>query len=118
MQRLEMSERFANVRQSENAEHDDDDRGWHRNQEGETTGMFGPEQVEQSNDENGGSSEFFRMRHAEIGECGKRADGRGYQIIGDEKKCADDGDDFAAMAPPGVNAAAIPIQPAPAHGLE
>src|SRR6266705_790822 len=71
--------------------------GWHRNQKGETAGVFRSEQIEQPDDQDGGGGEFFRMRHAEIGEGGKRADGRGYQIIGDKEKGANDGDDFAAM---------------------
>src|SRR6266700_3675662 len=49
-------------------------------------------------------TEFLRMRNAEILKSGKRADGRRYQIISDEEKRADDGDDFGSMAHTGVNA--------------
>src|SRR5207247_8657718 len=70
------------------------------------------------NDEDGGGGEFFRMRHAEISEGGKRADGRGYQIIGDKEKGANDGDDFAAMSHACVNAAAVGIQAADDHVIE
>jgi len=64
VQWLQMSDRFVHVRQTEKPEHDDNDRGGHRNQEGESAGVFRSKQVEQSDDEDGGGGEFFRMWHA------------------------------------------------------
>src|SRR6266851_970318 len=58
------------------------------------------------------------MRHTKIRECGKGADGRGYQIIGDEQKRSDDRDDFAPMADARVNATAVGIQTADDHVVE
>ena len=58
------------------------------------------------------------MRHTEICERGKGADGRGYQIIGDKKERADDGNDFTAMTHAGVDAAAVRIQSADDHIIE
>src|SRR6184192_3615288 len=58
------------------------------------------------------------MRHAEIRKSGKRTDGRGYQIIGDEKKGADDRDHFAAMAHTRVDAAPVRIKAADDHVIK
>src|SRR5438046_8430905 len=113
-----MSDRSPHVRQTEKAEHDDDDESWHRNQKGKAAGVFRSEQVEQPNNEDGGSSEFFRMRNTEVLKPGKRADGRRYQIISDEEKGADDGDDFGAMAHARINAAAVRIKAADDHVVE
>src|SRR5437773_6989278 len=58
------------------------------------------------------------MRYTEILKSGKRADGRCYQIIGNEQKRADDGDDFAPMAHTRVNTAPVRIKPADDHVVE
>ena len=50
VQRLQMSDRFADVRQTEKSEHDDDDRGRYRNQERESAGLFRSEQIKQTDD--------------------------------------------------------------------
>src|SRR5438046_9696088 len=113
-----MSYRSPHVRQTEKAEHDDDDESWHRNQKGKAAGVFRSEQVEQPNNEDGGSSEFFRVRNAEVLKPGKRADGRRYQIISDKQKRADDRDDFAAMAHARVNTAAVRVETADDHEVE
>src|SRR6266487_6207890 len=113
-----MSNRFPHVRQTEKPENNDDDGSWHRNQKSEAAGVFRSEQVEHPDNEDGRGSEFFRMRHAEISEGGKSADGGRYQIIGDEKKGADDGDHFGAMTHARVNAAAVRIKPANDHVVD
>src|SRR6266480_2439434 len=113
-----MSNRFPHVRQTEESENNDDDGGWHRNQKGESAGVFRSEEIEQPNNEDGRGSELFRMWNAEVLKPRKRADGRRYQVIRDEKKGADDGDDFGAMAHARVNAAAIRIQAADDHVVE
>ena len=58
------------------------------------------------------------MRNAEVLKPGKRADGRRYQIISDEKKCADDGNDFAAMPHAGINTSPVRIQAADDHVVD
>src|SRR5437879_2641757 len=58
------------------------------------------------------------MRHAEILKSGKGADRRSHEIIGDEQKRADNGNDFAAMANARVNAAAVRIKTADDHVVE
>src|SRR6266566_6161113 len=113
-----MSNRFPHVRQTEKPENNDNDGGWHRNQKSEAAGVFRAEEVEESNDEDGSSGEFFRMRHAEVSKGGKSADRGRYQIIGNKKKCPDDGDNFGAMAHARVNAAAIRIEAADDHVVE
>src|SRR6266567_2354713 len=110
-----MSNRFPHMRQTEKAENNDDDGGWHRNQKGETAGMFRSEQIEQPDNEDGRGRELFRMRHTEVLKPGKRADGGCYQIIGNKKKCPDNGDNFGAMADARVDAAAIRIEAADDH---
>src|SRR6266705_2400683 len=97
------------MRKTEKSERDDNDRSRNRNQKGETTGVFRPEQIEQTNDENCRGSEFFRMRNTEILKSGKCANRRRHQIIGDEEKRADDGDYFRAMPHAGVDSAAVRI---------
>src|SRR6266480_300783 len=113
-----MSNRFPHVRQTEKPENNDDDSGWHRNQKSKTAGVFRSKQIEQSDSEDGRGSEFFRMRNTEVLKPGERADGRRYQIISDEKKGADDGDDFGAMAHARINAAAVRIKTADDHVVE
>ena len=112
VQRLQMSDRSAEMRETEKSERDDDDHRWNGDEKGEAAGVLRPEQIQQADDEDGRRREFFRMRHAEILKRGKRADRRRDQVIGDEQKRADDGDDFGAMTHAGVNAAAIRIKPA------
>src|SRR5256714_10729766 len=58
------------------------------------------------------------MRNAEILKRGQGADRRGHQIIGDEKKRADDRDHFAAMPDARVNAAAVGIETADDHVID
>src|SRR5207249_7922330 len=91
---------------------------WHRDQKSKAASVFWPKQVEQSDNEDGSSGEFFGMRYTKIGEGRERADRGGHQIIGDEQKRADNGDDFAAMAHTGVDAAAIRIEAADNHVVE
>src|SRR5207253_5245029 len=62
--------------------------------------------------------ELFRMWNAEVLKPRKRADGRRYQVIRDEKKGADDGDDFGAMPHARVNAAAVGVETADDHVVE
>ena len=45
VQRLQMTDRFAHVRQTEKSEHDDDDHGWHRNQKARPPVCFGPSRL-------------------------------------------------------------------------
>ena len=113
-----MPDRYAEMREAEKSEHDDNDRGWNGNQKREAAGVFRAEQIEQSDEEDRGGGEFFRMRHAEILKGGERADGRRYQVIGDEQKGADDRDDFAAMTHAGINAAAVRIKTADDHVVD
>src|SRR6266496_5103392 len=106
------------MRQTKKSENNDDDGSWHRNQKSETARVFRSEQIEQPDNENGRGSEFFRMRNAEVLKPRKRADGRRYQIIGDEKKGADDGDDFGTVPHACVNAAAVRVKTADDHVVE
>src|SRR5438045_9673541 len=107
MQRLQVAERFADVRQTKQSEHNYDDGRWNRNQEGEPAGLFWSEQVEQTDNQDRHRGEFLGVRNTEILKCGQRADRRRYQIISDEKKCADDGNDFAAMPHAGINTSTV-----------
>src|ERR1700731_3334091 len=99
-----MTDCFTHVRQTEKSEHDDNDQSWHRNQESEAAGVFRSEQIKQSNEENRGSGKFLRMRNAEISKGRKRANGCGYQIIGNEQKRANDRENFATVPYACVNA--------------
>src|SRR5438128_6814984 len=58
------------------------------------------------------------MRNAEVLKPGKRADGRCYQIIGNDEERADDRDDFAAMSHTRVDTAPVRIKPADDHVVE
>ena len=49
VQRLQMSDRFAHVWQTEKSEHDDNDCSRYRNQERESAGLFWSEQIKQTN---------------------------------------------------------------------
>src|SRR6266576_1738585 len=118
MQWSKVTDGSPEIWQTEEAERDHDERGWYRNQKSETAGVFRAEKVEESNDEDSSSSEFFRMRHAEISKGRKSADSCRYQIISNKKKCPDDGDNFGAMAHARVNAAAIRIKAADDHIVE
>ena len=113
-----MSERLAEVRQAEKTQSDHYERGRDRNEKREAAGLFWSEQIEQSDEKDRHRGKFFRMRHAEILKGRKRADRRRHQVIGDEQKRADDGDDLAAMANTGVNAAAVWIKPADDHVID
>src|SRR6266516_1069751 len=113
-----MSNRFPHVRQTEKPQNNHNDSGWHRNQKSKPAGVFRAEEVEESNDEDGSRGEFFRMRNAEVSKGRKSADRGRYQIIGNKKKCSDDGDDFGAMAHTRVNAASVRIKPADDHVVE
>ena len=57
---------------------------------------FGPSKIEQADDQDRQRGKFLRMRDAEILKSGKRADRGRDQIIGDEQKRADNGDDLAS----------------------
>ncbi len=118
VQRLKMAEGFADVRQAKEPQNNNDDGRWNRNQKSEPAGLFRSEQIEHADDQDRHGGEFFGMRHAEILKSGKRADGRGHQIIGDEQKRADDGDDFAAMPHARINAAAVRIKAADDHVID
>src|SRR5438552_17374325 len=107
-----MSNRFPHVWQTEKPENNDDDSGWYRNQKSETAGVFRSKQIEQPNNEDGRGSEFLRMRNTEVLKPGKRADGRRYQIISDEEKGADGGDEFGARASGRIKAAVRRIEAA------
>src|SRR6478672_9671352 len=58
------------------------------------------------------------MRNAKVLEGGKRTDRRGYQVISDEKKGADNGDDFTSMTHAGVDATAVWIKAANDHVID
>ena len=118
VQRLQMTERLAEMRQAEKPKNNHDDRGRDRNKKREAAGLFRSEQIEQSDDKNRSRSEFFRMRHAEILKGRKRADRSGHQVIGDEQKRADDGDHLAAMPNTRVNATAVWIKTADNHVVD
>src|SRR5260370_14941204 len=58
------------------------------------------------------------MRTTEILKPGKRADRRRNQIIGDEQKCADDGDYCGTMPHARVDTAAVRIESADDHVVD
>src|SRR3954452_2173000 len=58
------------------------------------------------------------MRNAEVSKGGERADRGRNQIIRDEQKCADDGNDLAAMSHTRVDAAAVRIEAADDHVID
>ena len=103
------------MRQTKEPQNNDDDGRWDRNQKSEPAGLFRSEQIERADDQNRHGGEFFGMRHAEICKSGKRADGRRYQIIGNEQKRADDRDDLAAMTHARINPAAVRVEAADDH---
>jgi len=74
VQRLQMSERLAEVGQAKETQNDHYERGRKRNEKREAAGLFWSEQVEQSDDKDRSSSKFFWMRHAQILKRRKRAD--------------------------------------------
>ena len=113
-----MADGFADVRQTKEPENNDDYGRWDRNQKGEPAGLFRSEQIERADDQDRHGGEFFGMRHAEICKSGKRADGRRYQIVSDEKECADNGDDLAAVPHARIHAAAVRIKAADDHVID
>jgi hypothetical protein len=85
-----MTDRTAEMRETEQSERDDNDQSWNGDEKREPAGMFRAEQIQQADDEDSRGREFFRMRNAEILERGKRADRRSDQIVRDEQKRTDD----------------------------
>ena len=59
VQRLQISDRFADVRKTEKSEHYDDDRCRDRNQKGETAGVFRSKQIEHADDKDGRGGELL-----------------------------------------------------------
>jgi len=118
MQRLQMSERLAEVGKAKKTQNDHYKRGRERNEKRETAGLFWSEQVEQSDNKNRSSSKFFWMRHAEILKRRKRADRSGHQVIGDEQERADNRDHLAAMPNTRVNATSVWIKTADNHVVD
>ena len=106
------------MRQTKEPENNDDDGRWDRNQKSEPAGLLRSEQIERADEQDRHGGEFFGMRHAEICKSGKRADGRRYQIVSDEKERADDGDDLAAVPHARIHAAAVRIKAADDHVIE
>ena len=58
-----MSERSAEMGETEKAERDDDDRRGNGDEKRETAGVFRPEQIEQADDQDRSGREFLRMRN-------------------------------------------------------
>src|SRR5205823_3993837 len=106
LERLQVSNRSAEMRQAKQTKRDDDDRRRHRDEKRETAGVLRPEQIQQADNKNRSGRKFLRMRDAEILKRGERADRRRNEVIGDEQKRADDRNDFRAMAHARINAAA------------
>src|SRR3954470_21522011 len=100
------------MREAKQTKDKDNNRGRDGDEEGKTAGVFWSEQVQQTNDENGGSGEFFRMRHTEILKGGERADCRGNEIVRNEQKRAYDRDNFGTMPDAGIDSATVRIEPA------
>ena len=61
-----MSKGDAEMGEAEQAKGNDDERGWNRDEEGETAGVFRSEQVKQADDEDGRRRELFRVRDAQV----------------------------------------------------
>src|ERR1035437_8132094 len=112
---LQMADRLPHVRQTEKREAYDHDGGRHGDKKRQAARMFRTEQVKQPNNQNGQGGELLRMRHAQILKGGKSADGGRDQIVRDQQKGADNGNDFTAMSHAGINSAAIGIKAADHH---
>src|SRR4029079_11829086 len=80
VQRLELSDRDAQMRQTKSAEYNHDQRRRNRNEKGEAACMFRTEQVEQADGQNRRRRESLRMCQAKILESGERADRGRHQI--------------------------------------
>src|SRR4029453_11145647 len=66
VQWLQMSQRSAEMGETEQTKRNDDDGGWNGNQERETAGVFRSEKVEQTYEEDCRRRELFRMWNAKI----------------------------------------------------
>ena len=64
-----MSQRSAEMGETEQAKSNDDDGGWNGNKERETAGVFRSEQIKQTYEEDGRRRELLRMRNAKILKC-------------------------------------------------
>lgn len=80
--------------------------------------MSRTKQIEQTDKKDSSGRKFFRMRHTKILESGESADRSSYEIISNEKKRADNRNDFATMPHAGVNAPTIRIKAADHHVVE
>ena len=77
--------------------------------------MLGAEEIQRADDDNSKPRKNFRTWQTQVLEGGQSADGSGDQVIGDEEKSADDGNDFGTVPDAGINAAAIGIMAADDH---
>ena len=105
----------AEVRQRKRAQQNHHHHRRHRNEKGQTACVFWPEEIQRADDHNRKPRPVFRMIHAQVRKGGERADSGGDDVIRDQKKRADDGDDFRTMTHAGVHAAAVGVVLADGH---
>src|SRR5256886_2693948 len=94
------------------------ERRRHENQKRQPASVFRSKKVKQADNQDRCGCEFFRMRHTEVSKCGKRADRRRDQIIGNQQKRAHNRNHFRAMPDGCINAAAVRVEAADDHVVE
>ena len=106
------------VRHAEKREDDDDDKRRHGYGDGQAAGVFRPEEVERADSRDGQGCKNLRVRHAQIDERRECAERGGDDVIRDEQKRPDDGNDLRAVPHAGVHAAAVRVVLADEHVVE
>jgi len=117
-QRPQIVDGIREMGHAEQAEQYDDDDGRDGHKKRQSAGVLRTEDIQSADDGDRQSREQFRVRHPEIVERGKRADGGGHDIIRRQKEGADDGDDFGPMPHAGIDPAAIGIMLADRHVVD
>ncbi len=94
MQRLDVPDGLANMRKDKAAKADNDDYSRYRNEERQSSSVFGTKIIERSDNEDRTASSKLRVRQAKILKGGKCANRSGDNVIGDQQEGTDYGDDF------------------------
>ena len=109
MERLHMRHGFTEVRKSKEGQQNHHDGGRYGDQHRKSTRMLRPEKIQRPDHENRCAGKILGMGHSEIEKCGEGADGRRDDIVGNQQKGSDNGDDLGAVTHAGIDTPAIRI---------
>src|SRR5215467_6086998 len=106
---------LAQMWERKNPKECDHDRGWNGNKKCQTASMSRPKIVQSTDHQYRSSGEQLWMADAEILKCGKSADSGSDDVVRNQEKCSDDGDDLRPVPDAGIDSAAVRVMAADGH---